>query len=163
MDVIIADNDTVIRSILRSVLEGEGFNVIQGTDGAEAIDYATQTQASLVILDYRMPRLDGIAACSEIRQLPGYAETPIIFLTGFDDADTRRAAQAAGASIFLAKPFTPADLLRTVGDLLGVALVTCTTQSAPRVWRRPAEPKRLFGEPSEFARSLRLLGIRRRR
>ena len=80
-DVIVADNDAIIRSILRSVLEGEGFTVLPGIDGFEAVDIARRTQASLVILDYKMPHMDGITACSEIRQLPGYAATPIVILT----------------------------------------------------------------------------------
>ena len=69
-DVIIADNDYIVRGILRSVLEREGFTVLQAVDGLEAIDYASRTRALLVILDYKMPRLNGLGACAEIRRLP---------------------------------------------------------------------------------------------
>ena len=118
-DVIIADNDYIIRGILRSVLEGEGFTVLQTIDGFEAIDYAMRTRACLVMLDYKMPRLDGISACAEIRRLPDYAATPIIILTAFDDEETRAAARQAGVTAVLAKPFKPVDLLRVISDLLG--------------------------------------------
>ena len=67
--------------------------MLQAIDGLEAIDYATRTRARLVILDYKMPRLDGICACAQIRRLPGYADMPIVILTAFDDDETRAAAQ----------------------------------------------------------------------
>ena len=70
-DVIVADNDYIIRNILRSLLESKGFTVLSAIDGLEAVDYATRTIARFVILDLRMPKLDGFAACSQIRQLPG--------------------------------------------------------------------------------------------
>jgi CheY-like chemotaxis protein len=80
-DVIVADNDYIIRGILRSVLEGQNFNVLQAVDGIEAIDLAMRTNARLVILDYKMPKLDGFAACMQIRRLPGYTDVPIVVLT----------------------------------------------------------------------------------
>ncbi|HET6194230.1 MAG TPA: response regulator [Acetobacteraceae bacterium] len=161
-DVIVADNDAIIRSILRSVLEGEGFTVLPGIDGFEAVDIARRTQASLVILDYKMPHMDGITACSEIRQLPGYAATPIVILTAFGDSDTRRAANAAGISAFLTKPFTPIEVLRTAGGLLGYSIAALAQWPPPLVWKRRQEPKPLFGEPSEFSNARRLLNICRR-
>ena len=91
-DVIVADNDYIVRGILRSILEREGFTVLQAVDGLEAIDYAMRVNARLVILDYKMPRLDGFGACAQIRHLPGYADTPIAVLTAFDNKDTRAAA-----------------------------------------------------------------------
>ena len=92
-DVIVADNDYIVRGILRSILEREGFTVLQAVDGLEAIDYAMRVHARLVILDYKMPRLDGFGACAQIRHLPGYADTPIAVLTAFDNEDTRAAAE----------------------------------------------------------------------
>src|SRR5579872_5748828 len=120
-DVIIADNDYIIRGILRSVLEDRNFSVLPAVDGIEAIDLAVRTRACLVILDYMMPRLDGIATCAEIRCLPAYRNVPIIILTVFDDDSTRTAAQQAGATMFLTKPFRPIDLLQAVTRLLGLS------------------------------------------
>ena len=162
-DVIVADNDYIIRDILRSVLEAEGFNVLPASNGCEAIDYAAHTNASLLILDYKMPRLDGIGTCMELRRLPGYAETPIVILTAFDDDDTRIIARNAGATAFLAKPFKPIDLLRVVGDLLGMPDSGRTPpEPATLVWRRRREPLPLFGEPAELAEGRRVLNICRR-
>ncbi len=163
-DVIIADNDYIIRGILRSVLENEGFTVLQTIDGFEAIDYATRTRACLVMLDYKMPRLDGISACAGIRRLPDYADTPIIILTAFDDEETRAAARQAGVTAFLAKPFKPVDLLRVISDLLGSSPAAGAAGLEPvtLVWKRRKEPPPLFGEPIELSKGRRVLNICRR-
>jgi two-component system chemotaxis response regulator CheY len=163
-DVIVADNDAMIRDILRSMLEGQGFNALQAIDGLEAIDYATRTLARLVILDYKMSKLDGLAACAQIRRLPGYAEVPIAILTAFDDKDTRAAAQQAGASEFFVKPFKTIDLLQGIGHLLGYLPDGGTVPGRPLtcVWKRQQEPAALYGEPAELRKGRRVLNICRR-
>ena len=164
-DVIVADNDYIVRGILRSILEREGFTVLQAVDGLEAIDYAMRVRARLVILDYKMPRLDGFGACAQIRHLPGYADTPIAVLTAFDNEDTRAAAERAGVTTCLAKPFKPVDLLRTIAALLGSSgsRRRCGTQSRSCVvWNRLREPPPLFGEPAELSEGRRVLNICRR-
>jgi two-component system, chemotaxis family, chemotaxis protein CheY len=163
-DVIIADNDRIIRSILRSLLDTSGFNVLQAVDGLEAIDYAMRTLARLVILDYKMPRLDGLAACGQIRRLPGYAGVPIAILTAFNDEKARVAAQAAGATVFFAKPFTAIDLLYGVSLLLGSSPASAGMRSGPSeppafVWKRRGDPPPLYGEPAELSEGRRVLNI----
>lgn len=162
-DVIIADNDYIVRSILRSVLERQNLSVLVAIDGVEAVDYAKRTNALLVILDYKMPRLDGFAACAAIRQLPGYLTAPIIVLSAFDDDDTRAAAQRAGATMFVAKPFSQGDLLQTIAMLLGSPILDDQSAEATAlVWKRWYEPAPLYGEPTEFSEGRRILNICRR-
>ena len=166
-DAIIADNDYIIRGILRSVLEGANFAVLQAIDGIEAIDYATRANVHLVILDYKMPRLDGFAACARIRRLSGYAGVPIVILTAFDDEGTRTAAERAGATAFFAKPSKTGDLLRGIAHLFGAMPGDHGTVAAPAepvadVWQRQRAPVPLFGEPSPFSEGRRVLNICRR-
>jgi CheY-like chemotaxis protein len=163
-DVIVADNDYIVRGILRSILEREGFTVLQAVDGLEAIDYAMRVRAQLVILDYKMPRLDGFSACAQIRHLPGYADTPIAVLTAFDNEDTRAAAEHAGVTTVMAKPFRPVDLLRTITAMMGPAATDGATAPKPfvRVWDRLREPPPLYGEPTELSEGRRVLNICRR-
>ena len=161
-DVIIADNDSIIRSILRSVLEAQGFTVLPVANGVEAIDLAMRTHARLIILDYKMPRLDGCTTCAHIRALDGYANVPILILTAFDEAAIRDRGERAGATAFLAKPFTAIDLLRMIAQLVGPS-----PQKGPAglaeptavVWNRRQEPAPLFGEPVELSEGRRVLGI----
>ena len=80
-------------------------------DGLEAVELASQTLATLVLLDLRMPKMDGIEACQQIRALPRYATVPIVILTVFDGDGMKRRALRAGATAFLGKPFSRAVLL----------------------------------------------------
>ena len=131
-DVIVADNDYIIRNILRSLLEGKGFTVLSAIDGLEAVDYATRTIARFVILDLRMPKLDGFAACSQIRQLPGYPNVPIAILSAFPGTETREAAKNAGATTFLSKPFTPIEVVAC--DRRDVDGTADRSRARPRRW-----------------------------
>src|SRR6185437_7104904 len=163
-DVIVADNDSMIRDILRSAFERAGFNVFLAVDGIEAIDLAARTQARLVILDYKMPKLDGFAACEQIRQLEGYGEVPIVILTAFDDDTTRAAAGRARATQFFSKPFRPIELIRAVLPLIGAAsLPNGADSDLPEalavVWERQTEPLPVYGEPVELSKGRRVLNI----
>jgi DNA-binding response OmpR family regulator len=163
-DVIIADNDYMIRDVLRSVLESQAFSVLQAANGIEAIDYAARTIARLVILDYKMPKLDGFAACTQIRRLPGYAAVPIVILTAFNNEATRIAATHAGATMFLTKPFTAVDLLQAITTLFGSrqddgGSALPAAEPAPFVWERRDEPAPLDDEPAELSEGRRILGI----
>ncbi|MEJ0019231.1 MAG: response regulator [Acetobacteraceae bacterium] len=166
-DVIVADNDSMIRGILRTVLEGVGFFVLQMGDGAEAVNKAARIRAQLVLLDYRMPKLDGVAACAEIRRLPDYADVPIIMLTAYDDAVARATAEAAGVTAFLTKPFRPVDLLRAIARLPSMAPwgggAHVIPPPAPEYhWKRQQEPKPLYGESPELLQGRRALDLCRR-
>ena len=111
---IVADDDPVIRAILRAALVGIGLDVRLACHGHEAVGLAGRVPATLVLLDLAMPGLDGVAACTRIRALPGYEAVPIVMLTGKDAGVAKAAAKAAGATLFLTKPFQPATLLQTL-------------------------------------------------
>ena len=116
--VIVADDDPLIRSILREKLGALGQEVFLANNGLEAVAIAYQMRALLVILDIGMPRLDGIQACVQIRELPGYASTPIVMLTFDDTARAQSEASRAGATMFLAKPFGSATLMLALSRFL---------------------------------------------
>ncbi len=108
--VIVGENDSLMRGIIRSILLHTGQQVFPAADGFEAVHLARQFKARLVMLDIDMPRLNGLLACEAIRALPGYARVPVVMLTGYNDARMRAAAQRVGANEFVTKPFRP-DLL----------------------------------------------------
>ena len=115
--VLIVDDDPFIRKLIATTLEDvAGFVLRQAGDGLEAIELAEAFTPALVFLDVNMPRLDGIAACKGIRELPGGAQATIVMLTAAGE-DAERDARDAGADLFLTKPFSPLDLLRLVDDL----------------------------------------------
>jgi CheY-like chemotaxis protein len=116
--IIIADNDSMMRGLLRTVLQQDGRTLLLCADGSEAVELASQTLATLVLLDLRMPRMGGIEACLQIRELPRYATVPIVILTVFDGDALKRRALRAGASQFLAQPFSRTGLLQVVNPLI---------------------------------------------
>jgi two-component system alkaline phosphatase synthesis response regulator PhoP len=118
--IIVADDDPLIRDILRAKLESLGQTVFQANNGTEATFLASRTEASLIILDVKMPRMDGLQACAQIRRLPGYAATPIVMLTFDDSEQTQRAATRAGATMFLVKPFGSAALMLALSRFLPI-------------------------------------------
>lgn len=108
--VIVADDSMAIRDNVRVAL-GDAWHIFLAADGVEAVDYAHDVIADLVLLDFRMPRLDGILACQTMRRLPGYPAVPIVLLTAHDSADLRQRALRAGATAVFPKPFS-ASVLR---------------------------------------------------
>jgi two-component system chemotaxis response regulator CheY len=115
--VLIVDDDPFIRKLIATTLEDvAGFELRQAADGEEAIEIATAWPPSLVFLDVNMPRLDGIGACRALRELPAAAGATIVMLTAAGPGAEREAG-AAGADLFLSKPFSPLDLLRLVDEL----------------------------------------------
>lgn len=118
--VIVADNDMVIRGILRSILIGVGQDVHLAASGEEAVAIASRMQAKLVLLDVDMPKLGGLLACQRLRGMAGYAGTPIVILTAYGGEDAQREATRAGATMFLVKPFQPAELLASLSPYLDI-------------------------------------------
>jgi two-component system, chemotaxis family, chemotaxis protein CheY len=157
--VIVADNDLQLRSILRSLFVTLGFDVLLASDGLEALDYARSTAARLIVLDKKMPNMDGLQVCVEIRGLPGYAEIPIIVLTVYDDEPTRTAAIGAGATMFLAKPFRPDELMQAIAPLLGIK---ATDRSSSFIWKRRTELSPVRGDAPELSQGRKMLNIYRR-
>jgi AmiR/NasT family two-component response regulator len=110
--VVIAEDEALIRLDLREMLEEEGYVVAgEASDGETAVQLAEQLRPDLVIMDVKMPGLDGISAAERITasQL-----APVIILTAFSQRDLVQRASEAGAMAYLIKPFTKADLVPAI-------------------------------------------------
>jgi two-component system chemotaxis response regulator CheY len=114
--VLIVDDDSFIRRLITTTLEDvSGFDLVEAADGEEAIVAAIAHRPRIVFLDIDMPRLDGIEACRVLRTRDELRETRIVMLTA--SSEHEEDARAAGADLFLTKPFSPLDLLRLVDEL----------------------------------------------
>ena len=119
--ILVVDDDPHIRRLIATTLDDVGgFRLREASDGEEALEAAFEDRPEIVLLDYDMPRLDGVETCRRLRSDPVTADATIVMLTGFADGPAHDRATAAGADHFLAKPFSPLRLLRLVHDL-GVA------------------------------------------
>ncbi|RHW25135.1 response regulator [Nocardioides immobilis] len=110
--VVIAEDETLIRMDLAEMLAEEGYDVVgQAGDGAKAVELAEELKPDLVILDVKMPVLDGIAAAEAIA---GQRIAPVVMLTAFSQRDLVERARDAGAMSYLVKPFTKAELVPAI-------------------------------------------------
>ena len=110
--VVIAEDEALIRLDLAEMLEEQGYVVVgQAGDGERAVALAEELRPDLVMLDVRMPRLDGISAAARIAE---QRIAPVVILTAFSQRDLVDRARQAGAMAYLVKPFTSADLMPAV-------------------------------------------------
>ena len=110
--VVIAEDETLIRMDLAEMLGEEGYEVVgQAGDGGTAVELAESLRPDLVILDVKMPVLDGIAAAEAIAR---QRIAPVVILTAFSQRDLVERAREAGAMAYLVKPFTQSDLVPAI-------------------------------------------------
>jgi two-component system, cell cycle sensor histidine kinase and response regulator CckA len=114
--VLVIDDEAAIRQVIQRTLEAFGYRVVTAEGGAEALSIYVQRQAEIeaVITDMMMPVMSGVATISALLQVN--ANVRIIGLTGFATEAQKEAAMAAGATEFLAKPFTIEKLLETLSN-----------------------------------------------
>jgi signal transduction histidine kinase len=112
--ILVVDDNADNRALAQATLDDEGCRVVLAATGEDALTAFQAERPDCVLLDVRMPGMDGLEACSRIRALPGGADTPIVFLTALRDVDTFDRAIAAGGDDFLTKPVRPNELVARV-------------------------------------------------
>lgn len=115
--VLVVDDVETNRLLVVETLASEEMEVVECANGADAIARFEEAPFDLVLLDVRMPGLDGFATLERLRALPG-GDAPVVFITALRDVDTFDRARAAGAVDFLTKPVRPTELLARVETLL---------------------------------------------
>src|SRR5262245_9014316 len=112
MRVLVAEDDTIIRLDLSGMREAEGLGVChEARDGEEAVRLARETEPDVVLLDVKMPRLDGIEAA---RQILDERPLPIVMVTAYGEQELVSRAVEAGVFGYLVKPFRESDLLPAI-------------------------------------------------
>lgn len=114
--VLVADDDRRLLKMLERTLTYEGFRVVTAVDGAAALAQLEQHQPDVIVLDWLMPGVDGIAVLEELRALGD--ETPVLMLTARDAVKDRVEGLESGADDYLVKPFATAELMARVRALL---------------------------------------------
>lgn len=113
--ILLVDDDPHIRQLCQQFLVLEGFEVVEASDGAQAISLVEQTRVELVVLDIMMPRVDGWAVCREIKR---YHDLPVLMLTAKGETSQKLKGFELGADDYLVKPFEPLELVARVKALL---------------------------------------------
>ncbi|WP_156759480.1 response regulator [Microbacterium karelineae] len=144
--VVVVDDQTLVRQGIRGLLEVSDDVAVVGeaTDGAEALEAVERLHPDVVLLDLRMPRMDGIGALEELARRG--SDVPVLVLTTFDDAELVLGALHAGARGYLLKDVTLDQLVRAIrtvasgGTMLQPALTERLLRAAARTGPEPAEP-----------------------
>lgn len=110
-NILVVDDDKSIRNLIKVYLENEGYNIMEASNGAEALIMVNENKFDLVILDVMMPVLDGISACLKIRE--DYT-MPIIFLSAKDEQIHKIEGLTVGADDYITKPFGSMELIARV-------------------------------------------------
>ncbi len=119
--ILIVDDDQRLLRMLQRTLVYEGYNVSTAVDGQEALDQVYEQRPDLIILDWMLPKLDGVEVLATLRA--GQDETPILMLTARDAIQDRVEGLERGADDYLVKPFASAELIARVRALLRRASV----------------------------------------
>ena len=117
--ILAVDDSASIRQVERFVLSGAGYDVVEASDGREALTLLAGGPVNLILTDLNMPNLDGLGLIRGVRQDPAHRLTPIIMITTESDDVKKREGKAAGATGWIVKPFTPEQLLAVVKKVLG--------------------------------------------
>ena len=118
--ILVVDDDYDIAEYLADALRLDDYQVTEAHSGREALDYIQDKPFDLVIMDVMMPELNGFQTCEILKNLPEVQNTPVIFLTGLNDAESKIRGLQAGASDFLSKPTDMIELKLRVRNMLKI-------------------------------------------
>ena len=115
--ILIVDDEPNIRLLVGNLLGGE-YDVLEASNGVEALYIARRQSPDLILMDIMMPNMDGYSACYAIKNDDLTSKIPVVMVTAVDQELNRMFAQQMGADGYITKPFQAKDLLDTIGRLL---------------------------------------------
>jgi len=116
--VLVVDDSVSMRQMVSFTMKEAGFDVIEGSNGQEAIARVQGKSVHLVITDLNMPVMDGMTMIRQLRAKPEFKFTPILMLTTESQQEKKLEGKAAGATGWIVKPFNPEQLLQVVGKVV---------------------------------------------
>lgn len=116
--ILVADDSRFMRFTLRQFLESDGYEVIEAANGIQVISLFKELKPDIILMDFVMPEIDGVAACSQLQELPNGKSTPVIMITSLEDENSVNLAFEAGATDYISKPINWAVLRKRLSRLL---------------------------------------------
>lgn len=144
--ILVVDDDRFMRIQLRLVMEQAGYEVVEASDGDQAIAAYTRFHPDIVLLDALMPVMDGFTCCSQLQTLPGGDSTPVLMITALEDQESVDQAFEAGANDYITKPIHWAVLRQRVRRLIQSSRATIESKRVQEELRRQNMRSQLFAE-----------------
>jgi CheY-like chemotaxis protein len=118
--ILVAEDDEDNRLVMKMLLELRGYRVVTAANGLEALELAARERPDLILMDLRMPQLNGLATARQLRQhvLPELQHVPIVALSAYDPSQHRNVALSAGCNEYVTKPINYELLEKLIKDLL---------------------------------------------
>jgi two-component system cell cycle response regulator DivK len=116
--ILVVEDHVDNRRIIRDLLTGAGYDVIEALTGKQGVDLAEANQPALILMDIQLPDIDGYEATRRIKTNPNLSSIPIIAVTSYALSGDDIKAYAAGCDAYVSKPFSPRELLARVRDFL---------------------------------------------
>jgi two-component system cell cycle response regulator DivK len=116
--ILYVEDNELNRKIVRDLLRRTSYRLLEATDGEAGVAMACAERPDLILMDVQLPKISGIEATRQLRAEPATAVTPIIAITSFALSGDEQRAKEAGASAYLAKPYSPFTLLTLIRQFL---------------------------------------------
>jgi len=116
--ILYIEDNEVNRRLVQDLLRLTSYKLLEAVDGESGMAMARQERPDLILMDVQLPKISGIEATPTLRAEPATAKTPIIAITSFALAGDEQKALEAGATAYMAKPYSPLDLLQLIRRLL---------------------------------------------
>jgi CheY-like chemotaxis protein len=121
LKLLMADDEVQLRILVATTLSGDGYELIEAADGEEALAAIREHHPQVALLDVNMPGMSGIELCKQIKADEELSHTRVVMLTGAASLMDRDEALAAGADLYLTKPFRPRELLQAIDHVMRLA------------------------------------------
>jgi len=116
--ILYVEDNEMNRKIVRDLLKRTSYTLVEAHDGEEGVAKALELRPDLILMDIQLPKISGMEATRQLRANAATANTPVIAITSFALSGDEQKAKEAGATAYLAKPYSPFDLLNLIRKLL---------------------------------------------
>lgn len=115
--LVVEDNPQNMR-LVETILRANNYTLVKATDGEEALDVAMKERPDLIIMDLRLPKMNGLQVTRKLRETPAFSHTPVIAITAYAMKGDRERTIAAGCDAYLSKPINTRELPKLIAEML---------------------------------------------